>query len=92
MLASGFEAEGLELGCGEEGCDVLVARGGAAAVQFVIGEKIHVRVNFTLQCCARRCCLFGCCVERVGLLPPRHGTNEQCACKRCQAQAVQAFR
>ena len=63
MLASGFEAEGLELGCDEEGGDVLVARGRAAAVQFVIGEKIHVCVNFTLQRCGQRCCLCGCCVE-----------------------------
>lgn len=32
IVASGFEAESLKLGCCKEGCNVLVACGGAATV------------------------------------------------------------
>ena len=59
VLASGFETERLELGGHEERGDVLVARGRAAAVQFVVGQEVHIRANFTFK----RCRLHGCCVE-----------------------------
>ena len=41
----GFEAEGLEEGCGVESGDVFVASAGAAAVEFVGGEEVFVGVD-----------------------------------------------
>ena len=62
VVASGFEAEGLKLRGDEESRDVLVACGGAAAVEFVVGEKVHVGVNFTFERRSDAVCA-GCCVE-----------------------------
>ena len=39
----------MELRGGEECGDVLVASGGAAAVELVVGEEGHIGVNFSLQ-------------------------------------------
>jgi hypothetical protein len=48
-VATGGEAEGLELrGC-EEGGDVFVAGGGASTVKFVVGEEGHVCLNFSVE-------------------------------------------
>jgi len=47
-LASGFEAEGLHLLGAEEGGEVFVAGGGAAAVELVGGEKVHVCMDFAV--------------------------------------------
>ncbi len=66
VLATGFEAEGLELRCNEEGGDVLVACGGAAAVKLIVGKKVHVCMNFLLK--HRRCRLSGCFVEWMRFL------------------------
>ncbi len=63
VVAAGFETEGLELGGDEEGCDVLVAGSGAAAVKLVVGEEVHVRANFAFQGRGERRRLAGCCVE-----------------------------
>ena len=49
VVAAGFEAKGFELGGGEEGGDVLVAGGGAAAVERVVGEEGHVGVDLALK-------------------------------------------
>lgn len=45
-LAAGFEAEGFHLLGAEEGGEVLVAGGGAASVELVGGEEVHVCVDF----------------------------------------------
>ncbi len=45
----GTRPSGSELGGGEEGGDVFVAGGGAAAVEFVVGEEGHVGANFIFQ-------------------------------------------
>jgi hypothetical protein len=63
VVSSGFEAEGLELGGGEEGGDVLVACGGAATVKLVVGEEVHICVNFSFKKGRGRCRLGGGCVE-----------------------------
>ncbi len=49
VVAAGLEAEGLKLCGDEESGDVFVACCRAAAVEFVVGQKIHVRVNFTFE-------------------------------------------
>jgi hypothetical protein len=49
----------LKLRRDEESGDVFVPRGGAAAVELVVRQKVHVCVNFTFE----RCRLSGCCVE-----------------------------
>ena len=49
VVAAGREAEGLELRSGEERGDVLVASGGAAAVEFIVGEEGHVGANFAVE-------------------------------------------
>jgi hypothetical protein len=37
-------------------------------MKFIVGQEVHICVNFLLQCDGERCCLPGCCVERVRLL------------------------
>ncbi len=59
VLASGFEAERLQLGGDEEGCDVLVACSRAATVKLVVGQKVHICVNFMFE----RCRFSSRCVE-----------------------------
>lgn len=49
MIASGFKPEGLELRCGEESGDMLVACGGTAPVEFIIGEESHISLDFSLK-------------------------------------------
>jgi len=48
-IAAGGEAEGLELRGGEERGDVFVARGGAAAVEGVVGKEGHVGMDFAVE-------------------------------------------
>jgi hypothetical protein len=82
-FASGLKPEGLKLGRDVERGDVLVACGRAAAVELVIGQKVHIRVNFTFE----RCRLSGSCVERLGLLPMSREGEGKSAYKRGRAQA-----
>jgi hypothetical protein len=49
VIAARFEAERCELGGGEERCNVLIACGGAATVQFVVGEELHVSVDLAFE-------------------------------------------
>ena len=49
VVATRLEAERLELSSGKERRDVLVAGRRAAAVQFVVGEKRHVRPDFAVE-------------------------------------------
>jgi hypothetical protein len=55
VVATGVEAERLELSGGEEGGDVLVACGGAAAVEFIVREELHVCMNFSIKHRTQRC-------------------------------------
>jgi hypothetical protein len=59
--AAGLEAEELELGGGEEGGDVFVAGGRAAAVEVVVGEEGHVGADLSID--GGWCCLRGMRVE-----------------------------
>jgi hypothetical protein len=55
IVAARGEAEGEELRGGEECGDVLVASGGAAAVELIVGEEGHVGVDFAVELCRREC-------------------------------------
>ncbi len=48
-VAAGFEAEGLELGGRKEGGNVLVSGGGAATMEFIVGEECHVCADFMFE-------------------------------------------
>lgn len=68
IVAGGIQAERLELRGGEEGCDVLVAGSGAAAVKLVVGEKVEIGAKFSLDYGVVRSRSLAGAVQGVGWL------------------------